>query len=85
MHQQANNGPFEGTKEDEEWKYVCRICEKDTAYERNVYAHMFEVHYKLFMCQCQVCGENITKKANLKRHLEEQHGIINTDRHVPRA
>ena len=84
VHQQANNGPFEGTKEDEEWKYVCRICEKDFAYERNVYAHMFEVHYKLFMCQCQVCGENITKKANLKRHLEEQHGIINTDRHVPR-
>ena len=84
VHQHANNGPFEGMKEDDDWKYVCTICKKDFKYERNVYTHMFEVHYKQSLCQCTVCGENITKKANLKRHLEEQHGIINTERHVPR-
>ena len=84
VHQHANNGPFEDMKEDDDWKYVCTICEKEFRYERNVYTHMFDVHYKQSTCQCAVCGENFTKKANLKRHLEEQHDIINTDRHVPK-
>ena len=84
VHQHANNGPFEGMKEDDYFKYVCPICTKDFNYERNVYAHMFEVHFKHSMCRCKVCGEIITKKSNLKRHLKEQHGIINIDREVTR-
>ena len=84
VYQHANNGPYDGLLEDEKFKYECAICMKEFKYERNVYAHMYTVHYKRIACQCNICGQNITKKSNLKRHLAEQHQVINTDRELPR-
>ena len=57
---------------------------KEFKYERNVYAHMYTVHYKRAVCECRICGRNITNKSNLKRHLCEQHNLLNLEREVPR-
>ena len=84
IHQHANNGPYDGNVDDASFKYRCTICMKEFKYERNEYAHMYAVHYKHFACECKICGRNITSKSNLKRHLSEQHDLINIDREVPR-
>ena len=84
IHQHANNGPYDGTRDDENFKYRCTICMKEFKYERNVYAHMYSIHYKHFACECKICGRNITSKSNLKRHLSEQHDFIDIGREVPR-
>ena len=84
IHQHANNGPYEGTTEDESFKYECTICMKEFKYERNVYAHMYAVHYKRAACECKVCGKKIANKSNLKRHICEQHKLLNIDRELPR-
>jgi hypothetical protein len=84
VYQHGNNRPYDGLEEDERFRYECAICMKEFKYERNIYAHMYTVHYKLFAYQCNICGQNIKKKSNLKRHLAEQHQFINTDRELPR-
>ena len=45
---------------------------------------MYAIYYKHFTCECKICGRNITNKSNLKRHLSEQHDLIDIDREVPR-
>ena len=84
VHQQSNNGPYDGTTKDEEFEYVCKVCKKVFKYERNVYAHLYEVHDDHSSCHCNICGKTITKKSNLKRHLQEQHDVLDTDREVKR-
>ena len=84
VHQQANNGHYDGTKEDEELKYACKICTREFKYKRNIYAHMHEVHYRQFTCQCSICGKELSKQSNLKRHLQEQHDIYDMNRELPR-
>ena len=49
-HQQSTNGPYDHTTKDEEFEYVCKVCKKVFKSERNVYAHLYEVHYKLSTC-----------------------------------
>ena len=84
IHQQANNGPYDGNQENDNFNYECTICMKEFKYERNVYAHMYTVHYKRDVCECRICGRNITNKSNLKRHLCEQHNLLNLERELPR-
>ena len=73
----ANNGPIDGTHEDENYKFTCSYCQKDYKYERNVVAHIFTVHSSQDACECKLCGKKITRMNNLKRHLAEQHGMLN--------
>ena len=66
VHQQSNNGPYDGTSKDEDLEYVFKICKKGFKYKRNVFAHLHEVHYKMSICKCNICGKNLTKKSNLR-------------------
>ena len=84
-HQQSTNGPYDHTTKDEEFEYVCKVCKKVFKSERNVYAHLYEVHYKLSTCRCNLCGNTLTKKSNLKRHLQEQPDLFDTDPEVKRT
>ena len=85
VHQQSNNGPYDGTSKDEDLAYVCKICKKYFKYKRNVYAHLYEVHYKMSTCTCNICGKHLTKKSNLERHLAEQHDVLDINLEVKRG
>ena len=50
---------------------------EDYKYERNVVAHILTVHSSQDACECKLCGKKITRMNNLKRHLAEQHGMLN--------
>ena len=73
----ANNGPFEGTDEDEKYKFTCSYCQKEFKYERNVVAHIETIHFNRDVCECRICGARLVKRFYLKRHLAEQHGVLN--------
>ena len=74
---QANNGPVDGTEEEENYKFTCNYCQKDFKYERNVVAHIEKVHYGRDECECNICGLKFTRGYNLKSHLAEQHSVLN--------
>ena len=84
VFQHSNNGPFDGKEEDEEYKFECNICKRNFKYERNVIAHIDTIHYRRDECECKLCGMQITRKSNLKRHLAEQHGMIDVERELYR-
>ena len=73
----ANNGPYDGTEDDEHYKFTCNYCQKDFKYERNVVSHIEKVHFGKDECECNICGAKLTRKYNLKTHLAEQHGVVN--------
>ena len=73
----ANNGPFDGTEEDETYKFTCNYCQKEFKYERNVVAHTETVHLNRDLYECRICGTRLNRRFCLKRHLAEQHGVLN--------
>ena len=73
----ANNGPIDGTEEDEIYMFTCSYCQKECKYERNVVTHIMTVHFERDTCRCKLCGAKFTRRDNLKRHLGEQHDLIN--------
>ena len=68
----ANNGPVDGTDEDEIYKFTFNYCQKDFKYERNIVAHIEKVHYGRDECECNICGKIFTRGYNLKTNLAEQ-------------
>ena len=73
----ANNGPYDGTEIDEDYKFTCNYCQKEFKYERNVVAHINNVHFGTDECECKICSMRFTSRFSLKRHLAEQHGVLN--------
>ena len=73
----ANNGPYDGTNNDENYKFTCSYCNKEFKYERNVVAHINTVHFQSDDCECKICGTTFTRRSSMNRHLAEQHGIVN--------
>ena len=39
--------------------------------------HIKVVHEKIPLLECEDCGEQFTVKRNLKRHIKDQHNIVN--------
>lgn len=60
--------------------FKCELCGETLKYERNLIAHIETVHERKHLVRCTICGIEITKSSHLKRHLAEQHSILNVDR-----
>ena len=80
--QEDNNCLIDGSEEDKEYRYTCRLCGIEGKYYRNIYAHVENVHEKKDSCFCKICVKEISFSSNLKRHYREVHGIFDFGREL---
>ena len=62
--------------------FACQVCNKSFKYLRNMKAHVYAVHDKQDECECAICGQKINRSSDFKRHLVEQHKVIDSDKVV---
>lgn len=66
-----------------EKNYACEICDKRFACRYNVTAHVNSVHKGIrkkvdeSKLRCMLCGRKFPRQKQLRRHLFEEHNMLN--------
>ena len=68
--QEDNNCLIDGSEEDEEYRYTCRLCGIEGKYYRNIYAHIENVREKKDSCFCTICVKEISFSSKPQKALQ---------------
>uniref|UniRef100_A0A2A4JP63 Protein krueppel n=1 Tax=Heliothis virescens TaxID=7102 RepID=A0A2A4JP63_HELVI len=58
-----------------EKQYQCTYCPRKFYRQASMLAHCNNVHQRMYMFMCSVCGVTYTKTETVKRHMVVKHGI----------
>ena len=53
---------------------LCRVCEDEFENEEIVRTHLLEMHLKLMLFKCELCGQKLKTECNYQEHIGSEHG-----------